>query len=339
MLKVRANQEWSHLWALVLAAGDGRRLENFIQQSLKKKLPKQYVNFVGRRSMLEHTVHRAERLVPKKRILTIVARHHLKHSEVRSQLSPHIKPNVIVQSLNRETGPGILLPLMHIYKRSPEAVVAVFPSDHFIGDEARFMNYVSIAARKVARDPSQIMLLGVEAQNAEPEYGYIVPHPERAPLDSHGTKRIARFIEKPSESVARCLIEAGGLWNTMIMVFKVKTLLKLVEQIHPNIHAQFHRIYDSIGTPAETETVDAVYRELEPLNFSKGILEKIAVIFPEAVSVLPVLQVFWSDWGSPQRIMQVQQKLNLRRRAAHPSPDRHDKQISAKANTAYAANF
>jgi hypothetical protein len=61
---------------------------------------------------------------------------------------------------------------------------------------------------------------------------------------------------------------------------------------------------------------DRVYRELEPLNFSKDIVEKVAVIFPETISVLPVLQVFWSDWGSPERIKQVQQKLQLNRRRA-----------------------
>lgn len=80
-----------HLWGVVLAAGDGKRLENFIQHSLGNKLPKQYVNLVGQRSMIEHTIRRAERLIPVSRIVTIVSRHHLKHAEVRKQLLPHAK--------------------------------------------------------------------------------------------------------------------------------------------------------------------------------------------------------------------------------------------------------
>lgn len=33
---------------------------------------------------------------------------------------------------NRETGPGILLPLLHVYQRDPKAVVVLLPADHFI---------------------------------------------------------------------------------------------------------------------------------------------------------------------------------------------------------------
>jgi mannose-1-phosphate guanylyltransferase len=315
MLKIRGNTNCADLWGLVLAAGDGKRLEHFIYQSLGNKLPKQYVKFVGRHSMLEHTIRRAQKIIPENKIVTIVSRHHLKYAEVRRQLSPYADQNVIVQPVNRETGPGVLLPLMHIYKRSREAVVAVFPSDHFIWEENRFMDYVDVAVQKVTRHPSEIILLGVEAEYPEPEYGYIVPHRD-APFNVHGTRRIARFIEKPSASIAHSLIEAGGLWNTMIMVFKVKTLLQLVQRIHPTMYAQFHRVYESIETPAVSVTVDRVYRELEPLNFSKDIVETIAVIFPETISVLPVLQVFWSDWGSPERVKQVQQKLQLNRRRA-----------------------
>jgi mannose-1-phosphate guanylyltransferase len=326
-LSLRGNGDCAHLWGLILAAGDGKRLEHFIYQSLGNKLPKQYVNFVGRRSMLEHTIRRAQKLIPENRIVTIVSRHHLKYAEVRKQLAPYADQNVIVQPLNRETGAGVLLPLLHIYKRSPEAVVAVFPSDHFIWEENRFMDYIDIAVQKVTRHPSEIVLLGVEAEYPEPEYGYIVPHRD-APFDLHGTRRIARFIEKPSASIAHGLIESGGLWNTMIMVFKVKTLLHLAQRIHPAIYAQFSPIFETIGTPVASETTDHVYRDLEPLNFSKDILERIAVIFPETVSVLPVLQVFWSDWGSPERVKQVQQKLQLDR---HHTANSHESTLGKPA--------
>ena len=52
-----------------------------------------------------------------------------------------------MQPANKETGPGILLPLMFIYKRCPHAIVAVFPSDHFVLEEDRFMNHVKLAVR------------------------------------------------------------------------------------------------------------------------------------------------------------------------------------------------
>jgi len=313
MLKLQDNADFTDLWGLVLAAGDGKRLQQFIQHRTGTRIPKQYVNFVGRRSMLEHTMHRAEKLIPESKILTIVGRHHLKYAEVRRQLFYRPEQNVVVQPANKETGPGVLLPLMHIYQRSAEAIVAVFPSDHFIREEDRFMDHVKLAARSVACDPSRLILLAVEAQKPETDYGYVIPHDDLGHFDLYGVRRVARFIEKPTASVARSLVKAGGLWNTMIMVFKVRTLLQLVQKINPSIHQHFSRVLEAIGTEAESDTIDQVYRKLEPLNFSKGILEKIAVIFPDTISALPVLQVFWSDWGSPQRLMQGQEKLGLTR--------------------------
>jgi mannose-1-phosphate guanylyltransferase len=72
-----------------------------------------------------------------------------------------------VQPANKETGPGILLPLMFIYKRCPEAIVALFPSDHFILEEDRFINHVHLAAQAVNYEPTRIVLLAIEPHEPE----------------------------------------------------------------------------------------------------------------------------------------------------------------------------
>jgi mannose-1-phosphate guanylyltransferase len=293
----------------VLAGGDGKRLQDYIRIARGEDLPKQYVNFVGRRSMLEHTFDRVERLISARQIVTVVSKQHLRHGAVRDQLSRRAPENVIVQPENKETGPGIFLPLMHLYKRCPDATVAVFPSDHFMLEEDRFMDHVAVAAQAVAHDPSRIVLLAMEAQYPEVEYGYVVPRENHGRLNIWGIRNTARFIEKPDPLTARHLVDTGGLWNTMIMVFKVRTLLTILQRLHPTMHEHFSRIYDAIGTLAETRTIDEVYRTLEPINFSKGFLELVAATSPETISVLPVLQVFWSDWGSPKRLLQVREIL------------------------------
>jgi mannose-1-phosphate guanylyltransferase len=317
------------VWGLVLAAGDGKRLQNYIRHTRALDLPKQYVNFVGRRSMLEHTYERAEQLISPKRILTVVGQHHLRHGEVRRQLAQRASENIIVQPDNKETGAGIFLPLMHLLKRSPQAIVALFPSDHFILEEERFMDHVALAARAVSHRPSTIVLLAMEADGPEVEYGYIVPRSEPGQITLWGTRGAARFVEKPNARLAEEIVKAGGLWNTMIMVFKARTLLDMLATLNPPVARLFARIFDAIGTPAELETVEAVYQLLEPMNFSKDFLEKVAGAYPEAISVLPVLQVFWSDLGSPRRIAQVQQLLEHR-----PEP-----QADATAIHRQAANF
>ncbi|HYA30504.1 MAG TPA: sugar phosphate nucleotidyltransferase [Acidobacteriota bacterium] len=293
------------LWGLVLAAGDGKRLQNYIQQVKGVDLPKQYVNFIGRRSMLEHTFERAEKLIPAQQILTIIGRHHLRFPAVRQQIGPRGKENIIVQPENKETGPGIILPLIYLYKRCPEAIVSVFPSDHFILEEDRFMDHVDLAVRAVVHDPSRIVLLAMEARQPEVEYGYIVPQAHNGELSLWGTRRAAKFVEKPSPAVARQLVNAGGLWNTMIMVFKVRMLLEMIQRLFPPTYLQFARIFDAIGTAEEARALESVYQTVKPMNFSKEFLEMLAITNPEKISVLPVLQVFWSDWGSPERLLDV----------------------------------
>jgi mannose-1-phosphate guanylyltransferase len=308
------------LWGVVLAAGNGQRVQAYVRHLKGEALAKQYVNFVGRRSMLEHTFHRAEKLIPRERILTVVSADHLASPEVRRQLSNRPGDTIIVQPENKETGPGILLPLMFLYKRCPDAIVTIFPSDHFIVEEDRFMSYVGLAAEAVRYNPSRLVLLAVEACEPEVEYGYILPCQELSDLYRFGIRKVAGFFEKPDEDLAAALVLAGGLWNTMTMAFGLRTLFYLVRRVYPGIYFNFCRILDAIGTVEESRTISEVYQILEPVNFSKGLLEKIAERYPEAISVLPVRNVFWSDWGSPARIARVlQERFTLAERAAAQS--------------------
>ena len=256
--------------------------------------------------MLEHTLCRAERVISPERLFTVVSRDHLRYPEVKRQLSICASGTVVVQPQNKETGPGILLPLMHVYKRYPDSVVAVFPADHFIVEEALFMAHVDLAMRVAERRPSCLVLLGMEPRLPEPEYGYILPGTEvgdLAPLAA--VRKVLGFIEKPEPRAARRLLRKGGLWNTMVMAFKVKTLLDLVRGIAPSLYLSFTRICEAIGKRDEAHVVERAYRSMEAVNFSRGLLETLSLKHSSPLLVLPVRGVLWSDWGSEQRIVRM----------------------------------
>jgi len=293
---------------IVLAGGEGKRLQPFIKSLGKGTLPKQYVNFIGSRSMLECTLHRAEKLMPSARLLTVISESHLRYPEVREQFATRSRDTVIVQPENKETGPGLILPLLHLYKRYPNSVVLVLPSDHFIGEEDRLMAHVRQAYLAVKRDPSQLILLGVKPDRDEPDYGYLLPNKNRVGIGP-GMSEISWFIEKPDQKTARRLIRAGGLWNTMIMVFKTKTVLHWVSRLVPELYQQFEQIYEAIGTSSEADVVRNIYGQLKPMNFSKELLEPLVKNYPSSVVVLPVPDLLWSDWGTASRIMDVLAKI------------------------------
>jgi mannose-1-phosphate guanylyltransferase len=289
--------------AIILAGGEGRRLRPFIQRLRGDALPKQYVKFIGTRSMLEHTQHRVEKLIPPERVFTVVSEDHMKHVDVCGQLLRRAKGTVIIQPENKDTGPGLFLPLLHVVKRHPDSVVAVFPSDHFVLEEDLFMGYAALACRVVEQDSDRMVLLGVEPDKPDSEYGYILAEEEANSAGSIGIQKVRRFIEKPGYQTAQDLVQKGGLWNTMVMIFKARRLLGLMRRLIPARYRPFQRIGKALGTVHEKTIVERTYRQLNPWNLSRELLELFPTRYSLRLSVLPLRGVFWSDWGSEARIL------------------------------------
>lgn len=301
---------------IVLAAGEGKRLQGLIARLRGDALPKQYVSLIGRRSMLEHTIARAETVIEADRLFTVVSGAHLHYPEVRRQLSSRQPGTVIIQPENKETAPGILLPLAYISRRHPDATVAIFPSDHFIAEEPVFMAHVDLAYRLIERSPEHILLLGIAPKEPETEYGYILPAQSTKGSPLTKAYPVARFHEKPETAAAHAMIQAGGLWNTMVMVFKGKTLIDLVHRVSPSLYRFFNSVRRAVGTGGEREAIEEDYRKIDSVNFSRGFLEPLARDDISRLLVLPVRGVAWSDWGSEARIAKTLRKINRRHRFA-----------------------
>lgn len=292
-------------FAVILAGGDGVRLRSFVHTLRGDSLPKQYVKFFNDQSMLETTLQRAGKLVPPERQFVVLTESHFDYPEVEQQLTKYPKVGISVQPVNRDTGLGLLLPLAQLYRRQPDALVAVFPSDHFIEEEDLFLTHVKAAYHLVERDNSKIVLLGIAPNAPESEYGYILPSHRWRNVFPFGAREVARFIEKPDPILARKLILRGGLWNTMVMVFKLKTLLDYIRAINPQAHRSFEQIYHAVGNAELENVVKQVFAQTEPFNLSTGFLETLPVQRGHDLLVLPVRGLHWSDWGSEARIMKT----------------------------------
>ncbi len=125
-------------------------MHDFLAELCGGRSIKQFCAVIDRRSMLEHTLARVEQLIPRKRIV-VVNRYH--REEVAQQLAHWPAENVIFQPENRDTTAGILLPLAYISHRDPLATVTIFPSDHFVLQEGRFMDDVRRGVWETRRFP------------------------------------------------------------------------------------------------------------------------------------------------------------------------------------------
>ena len=295
-------------YALVLAGGEGKRLRPFVHLLRQDLLPKQYVNFIGRRSMLEHTLDRAERLAMAPHVFTIINRNHLIFPDVRRQIAKRPAGTVVVQPENKETTAGILFALLHIAKHAPQSIVTVLPSDHFVLEEEELLSYLKFAHRLVEQNSSRIVLLGLEPERDESEYGYIVPDRRLRQGANNPLFRISSFVEKPDCDAAQKLVRTGALWNTMMMVFNTTTLLDVISVLAPAIFDAFRLIDEAIGSPDEEAVTETIYQQLPPSNFSKEILEPLANNESASLVTVPVRNVLWSDWGSESRVMEVLRK-------------------------------
>jgi mannose-1-phosphate guanylyltransferase len=172
-------------------------------------------------------------------------------------------------------------------------------------EEDLFMAYVDQAFCLVEQDPARVVLLGINASEAEPEYGYILPGKKLYGPSVPDAREVSVFIEKPEPDVARDLVSCGGLWNTLIMIFKAKTFLNAVSRVAPLLYGPFERIGRAVGTPSFGKLAKEVYQQMHPVNLLRGLLELLPLERPRALCVLPVRGIHWSDWGTEQRILRV----------------------------------
>ncbi|MBI4349747.1 MAG: NTP transferase domain-containing protein [Elusimicrobia bacterium] len=286
-------------WGILLAGGEGERLKALTRAWTGHARPKQYCEFTGGRSMLEHTAERASAVLSPRRLVTVIGKDHWRYLEQpRRQSVPGL---IIEQPEHRDTGPGILLPLAYVLALDPGATVAVFPSDHFIQPADAFGRQLSDALAAAERLPDRIVLLGATPDRPEPEYGWIATGEPAPGLERLGIREVSRFVEKPDPALAAGLYRSGALWNTFIMTFKGEAVWSLACRLLPSLMSRFQTLRLGLEGNGDLPDLRELYEGMEPANFSRDLLTLAA----QRCVAMPLRGVQWSDWGRPERIAET----------------------------------
>jgi mannose-1-phosphate guanylyltransferase len=305
--------EIDHHWGIILAGGDGNRLKDYTERLYGYHRPKQFCALIGTRSLFKHTIARAQMLIPFNQIFTVVSKHHCNYFS--EELTGLPLRTILVQPCSRGTSAGILYPMLKIHRTDPDAVVSIFPSDHFIEEEELFMKYVHEAKLYVDRNPDSIVMLGVRPERIETGYGWIECED---PIPKNGEENIYyvnKFWEKPTYDTAEMLLMKGSLLNTFVLVGKSSTFIKYIDECIPDVLDAFDLINQYIDSGFEKYVAESIYHEIPDVNFSKCVLEKIS----EHLRVMEVTDIYWSDWGEESRVERDVNRFNNRNRLPETS--------------------
>lgn len=290
-------------WSVILAGGEGERIRPFVYRWLKRYKPKQYCAFVGTRSMLQHTLARADLISSRERQITVIRQTHL--DDARPQFVDRSFGNVIVQPDNRDTGAGIFLPLTYIRAHDPGASFVIHPSDHFVYPEKSFGDVLNGMAQAAEDFPGRMVLLGAFPDYPETDYGWIIPGEDFSWARGRRIRTVRSFLEKPTAEQARDALASNGVWNTLILASKVETLWEMGWRCFPDMMILFERLGDAIGTSNENKTLNDIYRVMPVHNFSKGLLRCVV----GRILLMQMEGTLWSDWGRPERIGETLRRM------------------------------
>ncbi len=280
-----------HTYVAILAGGGGTRL----WPQSRRRRPKQFLPLLpGGETLLGATVRRTLALCPIERTLVVTAASQVE--EVRQTVPDLPEGNILVEPIGRNTAPCIGLAALFLSRRDPQAVLAVLPSDHHIGDEPAFIRVLA-AALSAARE-GHVVTVGIRPTRPETGYGYIqVAGPD--PAGEAGLYLVKAFVEKPDRDQAAAYLSAGTyLWNSGMFFFSAARILRELRTHLPALSDLLDELRE------HPERTAARYPQAPAISIDYAVMEKLgtgrAKNDLDAAAAIRVIEgdFGWNDVGS-----------------------------------------
>ncbi len=273
------------LSVVILAGGVGTRL----WPRSRRSCPKQLLDLVNPRTMLQNTVDRVLPLVAPERIYVVTGAEYA--AQAVEQLPELPAENILVEPSGRGTAPCIGLAAVALARRDPQGIMISLHADHVIADAARFRDLLLVAAG--AARMGHLVTLGIKPTYPETGYGYIERGAMAHRLRKVPVYRVARFLEKPPlEQALQFVGDRRHYWNSGLFIWRLDAIMQAFERWLPELHGQLAEIAAAWGTPAQPKVMARVWGGIRPVSIDVGIMEQ-----AEDVVVVPA-DMGWSDVGS-----------------------------------------
>jgi mannose-1-phosphate guanylyltransferase len=277
-----------HSYGLILAGGRGTRF----WPASRTKTPKQLLPFTGDRSLLQETADRLAPLIPPER-LWILTNEHLR-AAIRKQLPQVPARQILAEPAQRNTAPCLGMAAQIIHREDPDAVLGVFPADHYISKPGAYRPFVK-AAFAAAAKLDVLVTLGIEPRWPETGYGYL-EFPSGAKAGERAARPLQRFREKPDLDTAKQFLAAGNyFWNAGMFFWRAETFCNALRRYLPKTAGLLSSL-PSLSAKSFPAKLKYVYPRCENISVDFGIMEKAAS--DGIVQSLAVGDIGWNDLGS-----------------------------------------
>ena len=267
---------------VILAGGSGTRFWPYSRSSR----PKQLLNIVGEKSMLQMTVDRLKK-IKKITHIYIITRKDL-YDQIIEEVDGVDPKNVIVEPSGKNTAPAIGMMAALFQLNHKDEIMGVFPADHLIVGHKKFEKAIN-TADYIARKDSNLVTIGIKPTFASTAYGYI-QYDENSEIDHFDSYHVKAFAEKPHGKLAKRFLSSGDfLWNAGMFFWRVDTFMDSLNKYLPELHDSLTKIAPKLSSG---ESFDGLWDLVEPESIDYGLLEKASNIY--VVSG----EFRWNDIGS-----------------------------------------
>jgi len=273
-------------YPVILSGGSGSRL----WPMSRRLLPKQFLPLVSERSLLQDTVMRLQGV--QRALAPIVVSNSEHRFLVAEQLREiGVKPDVqVLEPVGRNTAPAVAVAALHAQSRQLDACLFVLPSDQLIEDVPTF--HAAIATALPLAAGGSLVTFGITPRGPVTGYGYI----ERGEpiLESSGSFRVSRFVEKPDQETAARYVSSGRFfWNSGMFVFQARRYLEELQRFRPDIATAAKAAW-------EAGTRDLDFLRLDSAAFKACPSDSVdyAVMERTSAAVMVQADIDWSDVGS-----------------------------------------
>ena len=186
---------------VILAGGSGSRFWPYS----RSHRPKQLLNIVGDKSMIQITIDRLKKISLVDEIFIITRKDIYK--SIFKEISGIPKKNIIAEPSGKDTAPAIGMMATVFALNDGNSVMGVFPADHLIIGHKEFEKVI-FNAYQIAKEGENLVTIGIKPNYPSTAYGYI-QFDEKSDKKNLNAFPVKTFAEKPHKKLAERFLLSG----------------------------------------------------------------------------------------------------------------------------------